>query len=104
MPTISWPGTTNGACGARSPSARWRSVRQTPHTDTATRISPGPGTGVTLSIRSSGPESIGAGLLTTQARMLGVSSSNETDSDPDRIGQSWGANSNFLVHHHHVRD
>ena len=39
-PTTSWPGTTSGACGARSPSARCRSVRHTPQTPTRNRTSP----------------------------------------------------------------
>ena len=44
-PTISWPGTTPWRRGSRSPSARCRSVRQTPQTLTRTRTSRPTGVG-----------------------------------------------------------
>ncbi len=45
-PTTSWPGMTKGCFGERSPSARWRSVRQTPQTLTRTLTCPTPGSGI----------------------------------------------------------
>lgn len=61
IPTISWPGTASAAWGGRSHSARYRSVRHTPHTTTCTRTSPCPGSGGARSISASGPVSIGPG-------------------------------------------
>src|ERR1700744_1031156 len=69
-PTISWPGVVRGWCGGRSPSARCRSVRQTPPGSSLIWSWPGPGSGTGRSpVSSSGPESIGPGLATTHARM-----------------------------------
>ena len=65
-PTTSWPGTVSGRCGARSPSARCRSVRQTPQQRTATRTCPGPGSGRSRSIARSGPPAMGPGSCTAQ--------------------------------------
>ena len=69
IPTISWPGTASGRCTGRSPSARCRSVRHTPHTETRTRISPGPGVGSARSPKTSGPSAIGDGRRTHHAFM-----------------------------------
>lgn len=59
MPAASWPGMKGGVgLTGQSPSAACRSVWQTPHATTFTRISPGPGTGTgTHSIASGLPNS-----------------------------------------------
>src|SRR5438067_6862365 len=66
-PTISCPGTTCGRCTGRSPSATCRSVRHTPQVRTATRISPGPGSGTARSTNANGCSSTGPGPATTHA-------------------------------------
>ena len=53
-PTTWWPGVTGRCVSSRSPSTTWRSVRQQPHAETATRISPGPGSGTGRSSSASG--------------------------------------------------
>src|SRR6185312_7093895 len=70
-PTTSWPGVTSGRVGGRSPSARCRSVRQTPQVRTLTRTWPAPGSGTSRSTSRSGPPSIGPGRATTHARTTG---------------------------------
>src|SRR5690606_21659202 len=67
-PTTSCPGTVRGRRGCRSPSARCRSVRHTPHALTRTRTSPGPGCGSGSVTDRSGPRSSGPGRSTTHAR------------------------------------
>src|SRR2546425_7793146 len=60
LPTTWWPGTIGDRTSGRSPSTRWRSVRQTPHAPTRTRISSGPGSGTGRRSRRRGSCSIGA--------------------------------------------
>src|SRR2546426_635797 len=60
LPTTWWPGTIGDRTSGRSPSTRWRSVRQTPHAPTRTRISSGPGSGTGRRSRRRGSWSIGA--------------------------------------------
>ena len=68
-PTISWPGTTPGGAATRSPSARCRSVRQTPQAATFTRTSPGDGDRGSRVTARSGRRSMGPGESTIQARI-----------------------------------
>nr|CUV44783.1 protein of unknown function [Ralstonia solanacearum] len=46
VPTISWPGMSEGLGLGGSPSTMCKSVRHTPQADTAIRTLPGPGTGM----------------------------------------------------------
>src|SRR5438034_938729 len=71
VPTIWWPRTTGDRTSGRSPSTRWRSVRQTPHAATRTRISPGPGSGTGRSSRRRGSFSIAAWAASASALTVG---------------------------------
>ena len=66
--TTSWPGVVSGCLGGRSPSARCRSVRQTPQQRILSSSWPGPGSGTGRSVSWSGPVAIGPGWWTTHAR------------------------------------
>ena len=68
-PTTSCPGTVSGDFGARSPSARCRSVRHTAHTRTRTRISPRLSCGTGSVVRRRGWPVAGPGSWTTHAAM-----------------------------------
>src|SRR5213078_290458 len=71
VPTIWWPRTTGDRTSGRSPSTRWRSVRQTPHAANRTRISPGPGSGTGRSSRRRGSFSIAAWAASASALTVG---------------------------------
>ena len=68
-PTIWWPGTIGSRRATRSPSASWRSVRQTPQAATRSSNSPEPASGRRTSRSSSGDPDAGAGCSSTSARM-----------------------------------
>src|SRR5712691_7726545 len=72
LPTTWWPGTIGDRTSGRSPSTRWRSVRQTPHAPTRTRISSGPGSGTGRRSRRRGSCSIGAWAVSASALTPGA--------------------------------
>ena len=71
LPTTWCPGTAPARRGGRSPSARCRSVRHTPHALTCSRTSPRPGTGMGLLTATSGLVLMGPADRTAQACMTG---------------------------------
>ena len=72
--------------GGRSPSARCRSVRQTPQARTRSRTWPGPGSGTSFSTRARGPVSTGPGSSTTHAFMRAAMACSVGRSPPRRPG------------------